>query len=244
MPDRLREDELARRGYRERDYRREGDNERSRDFDERRFGERGYRDFGRGYGRDYGSERGRYGGIRGPSPEIYNPRSDYDRGPSPYDPEYGEGPLYGGGASYRREPGDFGRPYGYGRTYERDYARTPSAARRESGARNFRGRGPKGYVRSDERIHEDVCDRLADDPTLDPSNIEVRVDGGEVVLEGLVDTRDEKRRAEDIAESASGVRNVKNLLRYETAEGGRTTGTAPGMAGEAPETPARGRRRK
>ena len=38
-----------------------------------------------------------------------------------------------------------------------------------------RGRGPKGYTRSDERIREDVNDRLSDDPFVDASEIEVMV---------------------------------------------------------------------
>src|SRR5690606_11395561 len=43
-----------------------------------------------------------------------------------------------------------------------------------------RGRGPKGWQRSDERIREDVCERMANDPQLDASNIEVDVKNGEV----------------------------------------------------------------
>jgi hypothetical protein len=38
-----------------------------------------------------------------------------------------------------------------------------------------RGRGPKGYTRPDERIWEEVCDRLTDDPLLDASDMEVKV---------------------------------------------------------------------
>jgi len=76
-----------------------------------------------------------------------------------------------------------------------------------------RGRGPKNYVRSDERIREDVSDRLSDDSWLDASDIEVTVASCEVTLSGQVHTRDDKRRAEDIAEQVSGVRHVQNNLR-------------------------------
>ena len=75
------------------------------------------------------------------------------------------------------------------------------------------GKGPSGYTRSDERIREDVCDRLTDDPYVDASNIEVAVQGGEVTLAGHVDRREDKRRAEDIAESVLGVRDVQNQIR-------------------------------
>lgn len=79
-----------------------------------------------------------------------------------------------------------------------------------------RGKGPKGYRRSDERIREDVNDRLTEDGYLDASEVEVAVNNGEVTLTGIVVSRHDKRRAEDIAESASGVNNVENRLRVKT----------------------------
>ena len=78
---------------------------------------------------------------------------------------------------------------------------------------SFRGRGPKGYQRSDERIREDVCERLTDDDYVDASDIEVTVAGGTVTLAGTVDDRSAKRRAEDVVESVTGVKDVLNQLR-------------------------------
>ena len=78
-----------------------------------------------------------------------------------------------------------------------------------------RGKGPKGYTRTDERIREDVNDRLSDDPMLDASDIEVTVATGEVTLNGLVKTRQDKRRAEDLAEAVSGVNHLQNNLRVK-----------------------------
>ena len=75
------------------------------------------------------------------------------------------------------------------------------------------GKGPKGYVRSDERIREDVCDRLCDDAEVDASEMTVVVKSGEVLLEGFVADRRSKHRAEGIAESVNGVREVVNHLR-------------------------------
>ena len=86
----------------------------------------------------------------------------------------------------------------------------PSSNERES---SYRGRGPKNYMRSDERISEDVNDRLMEDPYVDASVIEVNIDRCEVILSGTVDSREAKRRAEDIAEGVSGVRNVENRIR-------------------------------
>jgi hypothetical protein len=79
----------------------------------------------------------------------------------------------------------------------------------------FAGRGPKGYRRSDERIREDVSDRLTDDAWLDASNIEVKAENGMVTLSGNVKSRDDKRRAEDIVMSISGVKDVINQIHVD-----------------------------
>lgn len=78
-----------------------------------------------------------------------------------------------------------------------------------------RGKGPKGFARSDERVKDDINCRLTDDAYVDASEIEVTVDKGEVVLTGSVPDRSSKRRAEDIAELVSGVTNVENRLRVK-----------------------------
>jgi osmotically-inducible protein OsmY len=78
-----------------------------------------------------------------------------------------------------------------------------------------RGRGPRNYTRSGDRIREDVNDRLTDDWRVDASEIEVIVSGTEVTLSGSVASRDQRRRAEDIAESVSGVTHVQNNLRVK-----------------------------
>ena len=95
------------------------------------------------------------------------------------------------------------------------------------GATSHRGRGPKGYKRSDARIQEDISDRLTDDPWLDASNVEVEVKECEVILKGEVSSREDKRRAEDLAEAISGVRNVQNHLRVQDygAQAGQSSTT-------------------
>lgn len=85
-------------------------------------------------------------------------------------------------------------------------------------ADHFRGRGPKGYTRSDDRIAEDLNDRLTDDWLLDASDIEVAVKASEVTLSGEVASRSDKRRAEDIADDVSGVTHVQNNLRIRPAD--------------------------
>ena len=84
---------------------------------------------------------------------------------------------------------------------------------RDTDRGSYRGLGPKNYQRSDERIREDVCERLTMDHDVDASEIEVMVEGAVVTLNGSVNARHAKRLAEDIAESVRGVKDVQNNLR-------------------------------
>lgn len=91
------------------------------------------------------------------------------------------------------------------------------AERRRSRDRDHghRGRGPKGYVRPDDRISDDVHHHLSDDPWLDASDVEVQVKDGEVTLSGTVDDRRAKHRAEHCVEDIHGVKHVQNNLRVQ-----------------------------
>ena len=75
------------------------------------------------------------------------------------------------------------------------------------------GRGPKGYRRSDARICEDVNDLIARHGYIDARDVEIRVENGDVFLEGSVAQRDDRREIENIAEGVSGVVDVINRLR-------------------------------
>ncbi len=94
---------------------------------------------------------------------------------------------------------------GWGGGEGRDY---PSRWGMESGA-GYSGRGPKGYTRSDERILEDVCERLTRED-VDAGDVEVQVRQGKVTLSGTVGDRWSKHRIEDIADACSGVQDVRN----------------------------------
>lgn len=79
------------------------------------------------------------------------------------------------------------------------------------------GKGPKGYQRSDERIREEVCERLAASPDVDASDVDVSVDSGTVILSGHVENRIMKRAAEDSVMDVVGVVDVRNDLRLKVA---------------------------
>jgi hypothetical protein len=81
------------------------------------------------------------------------------------------------------------------------------------------GMGPQNGQRPDQRIEEDVCDRLTTHGHLDARHISVNVKDGEVTLTGTVDSRQEKRTADAIADSVSGVKDVHNQLKVQQSPG-------------------------
>jgi osmotically-inducible protein OsmY len=190
------------------------------------------RDRGFGQGRypseehDFGrSDYGRFYEEQGDDREV---RQGYGRGlaEGPYRGGYGQGgydqETYRGGygqEGYRGDRGFLERAGDEVATWfgsdAAERRRRQDAREGDEGAQHHRGKGPKGYVRSDDRIREDVQDRLTDDPYLDATEIEVVVGSGEVTLNGTVNSRDDKRRAEDIVDRVSGVKHVQNNLRVQ-----------------------------
>ncbi|HJU40736.1 MAG TPA: BON domain-containing protein, partial [Tahibacter sp.] len=125
-----------------------------------------------------------------------------DRGAYYYGPEYEN-------RDDARRLRDDDRYDPYGRDLGANWVRRPDAARRypgyaeaqghgAHGVESYRGLGPKGYVRSDARILEDVCERLADDPRVDARDVVVAAKNGVVTLDGTVPRRWMKHCAEDV----------------------------------------------
>src|SRR5260221_536803 len=84
----------------------------------------------------------------------------------------------------------------------------PEALRRrqrDGAVGDHRGIGPKVERRADDRILEEVGERMSDHPDLNAANIEVRVDNAEVTLRGWTAIHADIRLAEDIASSVAGV---------------------------------------
>ena len=180
---------------------------------------RGY-DEGRRFGssdadRRWAREMGRGGGDTSRTWSGGTGGYDYERG-------YGDGGRgYQGRDDGRgefddraREAGDFFRRTGEKvKSWFNDLGRDDD--RGYDDYRGARGLGPKGYKRSDERISEEVHQRLTYDSWIDASAINVSVSGGEVTLSGTVDSREAKHRAERIVEDLSGVNHVQNNLRIQ-----------------------------
>jgi BON domain-containing protein len=129
--------------------------------------------------------------------------------------------------------GDRGRQFGTGQSSywnERYGGTTGGRGWREGwneamrGEGQHTGKGPRNYKRQDNRIEEDINERLTQHSMIDASDIEVTVSNGEVTLRGYVDRREAKRLAEDLAEAVFGVKEVHNQIRVkQTGEGEEAT---------------------
>ncbi|HSE63410.1 MAG TPA: BON domain-containing protein [Thermoanaerobaculia bacterium] len=190
---------------------------------------RGY--FGESYGSQPQSDRFRGYGSQGFGSQGYRPQGSETPGrfgSSGASPEFGRGGYGRGFEGMDRESGWGGFPTGggYGQTGFREgtssqfgsfptsgYSEGQYGSTRTRG--RFTGRGPKNYTRSDDRIREDVSDRLEQHGEIDATEIEVRVETAEVILEGTVPDRRTKRLAEDVVEDTPGVKQVHNRLRIQ-----------------------------
>jgi osmotically-inducible protein OsmY len=153
----------------------------------------------------------------------------------------------------RREPGYYGerswgseRPSGFGgrggfdrggwADRERSWTERPWGEESLTRGRHF-GKGPRTYQRSDERIRDEVCERLAHCGDVDATDVDIQVRSGEVTLGGRVNSRQEKRIAEDVAESVWGITELHNQIRVtpEGESGTRESGQAgpPGWQSRA-----------
>lgn len=180
---------------------------------------------GGGYQREYGSQGGQYvdgcgcPGMNSASAAQYR-GGEYQSGYGSYGQEgysgssqqgYSSG-QYGLRSQRGGQMGQYGAQDRSGMTYGpmgggQDYSSTPWGSQR-------RGKGPKGYQRSDERIKEDVNEALMD-AGIDASEVEVEVSGGVVTLTGTVSQRGDRYQAEHVAVGCSGVKDVENNVRVK-----------------------------
>jgi hypothetical protein len=142
------------------------------------------------------------------------------------DLDFGQG--YGTSSGYGRHESGYGSRAGWDLgTHQRDF---PG----ERGARqSYRGMGPASYKRSDERIRDDIYERLTDSHAIDARSIMVEVNQGNVTLSGTVVERRMRYAAEDLVERVGGVANINNQLRVgqQEASGAGASSTTQGGAG-------------
>ena len=202
-----------------------GDSDRGRDSSDRTLG--------RGRALSYDRNPSEWSGSR----EGY--RRSYEENVPSFNPANWTGAIdrdFSGGAGWSG-----GTPMGS------PMSGTPRSLGETFGMSSHRGKGPKGYRRADTTVHEEVCDALTEDARLDASNIECTVSNGEVTLTGTVNSREDKRRAEDVAAAVSGVTDVQNKIRVqredstkESSHGVRSTSGESGVGSSATQSGSTG----
>jgi osmotically-inducible protein OsmY len=133
--------------------------------------------------------------------------------------QYGQGQF---GSQYGQ--GQFGDPRGPGQQGHQGSHWTQRGQRQPE----LIGKGPKGFTRSDERIQEEVNERLAHG-FLDASEIEVKVQNGNVTLTGTVASKESKRLVEDLLEDVGGAKDIDNRVKVK-ARSGQSTSSSPSQA--------------
>ena len=185
--------------WRRRNERRVEQSEEEMDYGHRPYGRRG-RD--EEEWRAEWRERDRY--DRGDRRSERDPYRTYITGEGYYGEPYGD--EYAPQGYY--EDGTWGRGFDSEGYFRVDWNQTGP----------YTGMGPSGYQRSDERILDEVCKRLTRHGQVDASDIEEKVENGEVTLSGSVENRRQKRMAEDAAETVSGVYDVHNRLTIQPGQ--------------------------
>ncbi|MGH8268531.1 MAG: BON domain-containing protein [Steroidobacteraceae bacterium] len=178
---------------------------------------------------DSGYERERRAQSRSEDEEPYEPSEGYE----PFEPGHprqegvpfaaGPPPRYlGTGFPGRGGPGFTGGYYGFGSgSLEPDWrSGRRHASGSDEGAPEWRAApryppGPKGYQRSDERLREDISERLMQAQYIDSSDVTVQVSGAKVVLEGTVPERRMKHAIEDLVDACPGVQDIDNRIRVK-----------------------------
>jgi osmotically-inducible protein OsmY len=141
----------------------------------------------------------------------------YEQGPRQ---QYGQRPY---GQRHGPQSGQhFGQPYDqqYGRHFGQQYGQGQSYA----GGRRFTS-GPKGYQRSDERLKEDISERLMELHHIDSSDVSIDVRGAKVVLDGTVPSRHMKHAIEDLVDACPGVQDIDNRVRVANQSMRQSQGT-------------------
>ncbi|HKZ73448.1 MAG TPA: BON domain-containing protein [Steroidobacteraceae bacterium] len=200
---------------------------------EDRSGEYGRPYFGRREEQGYRGPRGGYGGGWAWSDQVWSGQGRFDEGgigrrqygqggygrgqygPSRYESRYRED-QYGRGV-YGEDQCYVGSLYRGERRGEEPYREHEWQRSKEQPGLLGRvfARGPKGYTRSDERIKEDISERLWRSEYIDSSEVTIAVKDGAVTLAGTVPERWMRHEIENIADSCMGVQDIENDIRVE-----------------------------
>ena len=190
------------------------------------YGGQGYG--GQGYGAGPQGYAGGSQGYAGGSQGYAGGSQGYvggGHGPLQHEQRYERGPL-SDPRDYRGQPREHGREgqgrEGQGREGHMSWEHDRSTGHgwgweqpRRADQRSQFGRGPKGYKRSDDRINEDIHDRLHNDGYIDSRDVTITVNDGRVTLSGVVYDRQTKHAIENLVDGVHGVKDIDNEIRVE-----------------------------
>jgi osmotically-inducible protein OsmY len=80
------------------------------------------------------------------------------------------------------------------------------------------GKGPRGWTLRDDRLIEEVSERLMEDRLLDARRVEVSANAGVVTLAGDVPGASDMAHAEMLARQTPGVTSVVNRLQVQPGQ--------------------------
>ena len=156
---------------------------------------RGSSSYGRNYGSDYGSRGMGTGGYTGGYGRGYGSEG------MGYGRNYGESRgmntnRYSSGFGNMDYSSDYDSDFDTEFDYDYDFDTMPTSWSYQEiwlipGP--FSGVGPQGYQRSDERIREDINERLTQHGRLNARDIQVEVKDGEATITGTVESRQAKQ---------------------------------------------------
>ena len=194
------------------------------------------------YGRAQGGMHGHEGyGARGGYRDDFGNDfgNDMERG-------YGQQHRFGGGQWQGQRgagQGESGAAYGAYGAYGGQGAYGAQGMHGMQGAHSGSGmdmrnrQGPKGYSRTDERIREDVCERLCMAHQLEVEDVSVQVKDGRVELQGNVPQRWMKHAVEDVVEQCFGVHDVENRIRTQSQTSQHSQGDSQRGASASQRSP-------
>jgi hypothetical protein len=207
--------------------------------------------------RDYGAWGAQgYGGEGGSGAQGYGGQGAYARYGSQSD--YGAPGGYGGDRIYRQSGPQFpptggsaryGNQVSYGQGVYGGYGQGDMGTGTGQGGQSWgnwgqsgvmgrsQHRGPKGYQRSDERLKEEICERLIARWDIDSSEVSVDVQNGKVMLEGTVPDRRMRHEIENLVDDCYGVLDIENQVRVQRSYGSTTSGSASESRGQQQSSP-------
>jgi hypothetical protein len=118
-------------------------------------------------------------------------------------------------------------------THPEDYSKLGLDFERDNAAAPKKNPGPAQNPEQDAAIEHEVCHRLETNQFVEQRRIHVSSHDGNVTLEGIVENRFARERAEQLAREVERVSDVENRIRVQIQD---EAAGGPVLTVQAPET--------